>query len=59
MFGLTSMPEGDLIDELMLRWEAARQQGQNPQPEELCAERPQLTNAVRQRIRAVQTTEQV
>jgi serine/threonine protein kinase len=53
------MPEGDLIDELMFRWEAARQHGQSPQPEELCAEQPQLTNAVRQRIRAVLTMEQV
>ncbi len=53
------MPHSDIIDELMLRWEAARQQGQNPRPEELCAENPQLLTQVRQRIHAVQTMERV
>src|SRR5262245_1532679 len=53
------MPESDLIDELMLRWEAARQQGQDPRPEDLCAEHPQLITEVRQRIHAVQTMERV
>src|SRR4051812_31345463 len=53
------MPESDLLDELMFRWEAARRQGQNPEPEELCAAHPQLTNTVRQRILAVQTMERV
>src|SRR5262245_35086015 len=53
------MPEGDLIDELMLRWEAARGQGLNLQPEELCAAHPQLLDAVRQRILAIQTMERV
>jgi serine/threonine protein kinase len=54
-----TMSEGDLLDELMLRWEAARQQGQDRTPEELCAEHPQLLVRLRQRIRAVQTMEQV
>jgi serine/threonine protein kinase len=53
------MPEGDLIDELMLHWEAARQKGLNPQPEELCAEHPQLIDVLRQRILAVRTMERV
>jgi mono/diheme cytochrome c family protein len=54
-----TMSEGDFLDELMLRWEAARQQGQNLSPEELCAEHPQLLARLRQRIRAVQTMEHV
>jgi hypothetical protein len=53
------MPENDIIDELMLRWETARQRGQNPRPEELCAEHPQLITQVRRRIHAVQTMERV
>src|SRR5262249_4658194 len=53
------MPDSDIIDELMLRWEAARQEGQNPRPEEFCAEHPQLITEVRKRIKAVQTMEQV
>jgi hypothetical protein len=56
---ITHMPENDIIDELMLRWEAARQQGKNPPPEELCADHPQLITQVRQRIHAVQTMEGV
>jgi hypothetical protein len=53
------MPESDIIDELMLRWEAARQHGAAPRPEELCAEHPQLTTELRQRILAVETMERV
>ena len=53
------MPEDDLIDELMLRWEAGRQQGAAPRPEDLCAEHPQLTTELRQRIRAVEAMERV
>jgi mono/diheme cytochrome c family protein len=53
------MPENDVIDKLMLRWEAARQQGQDPRPEELCAEHPQLIPQLRQRIHAVQAMERV
>jgi serine/threonine protein kinase len=53
------MQENDLLDELMLRWEAARQLGKDPRPEELCAEYPQLISQVRQRIHAVQTMERV
>lgn len=53
------MPDNDPIDELMIRWEDARQQGQNPQAEELCADQPQLASQLRQRIRAVLTMEAV
>src|SRR5262245_10696807 len=53
------MPTSDLIDESMLRWEAARQEGRRLSAEELCAECPQLTEELRQRIHAVQTMEHV
>lgn len=53
------MPDTHLIDQLMLRWEAARQRGKDPPPEELCAEHPQLVTAVRQRILAAQTMEHI
>ena len=53
------MPDNDLIDELMLRWEAARQQGQNPRPEELCAEHPQFVVEVGRQIHAVLSMERV
>jgi serine/threonine-protein kinase len=52
------MPD-DPLDELMLRWEAARQQGHDALPEELCADCPALLTQVRQRILAVKTMEQV
>jgi serine/threonine protein kinase len=53
------MPDSDFIDELMLRWEAARQQGRQPRPEDLCAENPDLVVEMRKRIRAVETMERV
>src|SRR5262245_40025956 len=43
----------------MLRWEAARHQGQNPRPDELCAAHPELVTEVQRRIHAVQTMERV
>src|SRR5260370_21568235 len=55
--GHANMPTSETIDELMLRWEAARQQGRELPPEELCAERPEFTNELRQRIRAVKAME--
>ena len=48
-----SMATSDPIDELMARWEAARQQGQDPPIEELCADAPHLADEMRQRIRIV------
>ena len=53
------MAPDDPIDELMLRWEAARQQGRELAPEELCADCPELTDELRRRIHAVQAMEQV
>src|SRR5205814_9933000 len=53
------MPENDLIHELMLRWEAGRQQGAAPRPEDLCAEHPELTAELRRRIRAVEDMERI
>jgi serine/threonine protein kinase len=51
----TSVP----INELMLRWEAARQQGRDLSADELCAECPQLTDELLRRIRAVLAMEHV
>jgi mono/diheme cytochrome c family protein len=53
------MPDYDAIDELMLRWEAARQQGKDLSPEELCADHPPLVTQLRKRIDAVRTMEHV
>lgn len=53
------MPLSEQIDELLLRWEAARQQGRALTLNDLCAECPELTNEVQERIRAVQTMERV
>src|SRR5262245_48581967 len=53
------MPESEIIDELLLRWETARQKGENPRLEELCAEHPHLVPRVRQRISAVETMERI
>src|SRR5262245_54073711 len=47
------MPDGELIGELMLRWESARQEGKELTAEELCADCPQLVEDLRRRIRAV------
>jgi predicted Ser/Thr protein kinase len=49
----------NLIDELMARWEAARQEGREPSPEELCSEQPELADELGQRIRAVRAMEEV
>ena len=47
------------IDEIMLHWEAARQQGRNLAPEELCAESPLLLDEVRRRMDAILAMEQI
>src|SRR5262245_12408277 len=47
------MPASGPVDELMLRWEAARRLGQGPTAEELCAGCPHLADELRRRIRAV------
>jgi mono/diheme cytochrome c family protein len=53
------MSTSEHLDELMLRWEAARRQGKDLTPETLCAECPQLADELRQRIRAVRSMEHV
>lgn len=53
------MPASDNIDELMLRWEAARQQGRMLSAEELCADCPELAEELRARIRAVEDMERL
>jgi eukaryotic-like serine/threonine-protein kinase len=47
------------LDELMLRWDTARQQGGAVRPEELCADCPELAPALRQRTEAVEAMERV
>jgi serine/threonine protein kinase len=49
----TTMASQDSIDELMLRWEAARQQGRMLSPEELCADCPEMKEELHRQIRAV------
>jgi predicted Ser/Thr protein kinase len=53
------MSTSESIDEMMLRWEAARQQGRDVSPEQLCAECPQFADDLRRRIRAVLAMELV
>jgi predicted Ser/Thr protein kinase len=53
------MAKSEPIDELMLRWEAARQQGRDLTADALCAECPQLADELLRRIRAVLAMEDV
>jgi mono/diheme cytochrome c family protein/predicted Ser/Thr protein kinase len=53
------MPSRDQIDELMLRWEAARQQGQPLTAEQLCAACPSCLDELRGELRAVEEMEKV
>jgi mono/diheme cytochrome c family protein len=41
------------MEDVLLRWEEARRQGQEPAAEELCAGHPALTEEVRRRIQAI------
>lgn len=46
------------LSELLLRWQEARQQGQNLSAEELCADEcPELVDVLRQQIRALESME--
>jgi serine/threonine-protein kinase len=49
------MLDNDLIDELLDRWEEGQERGQSVSLEQLCADRPDLIDAVRQRISALRT----
>lgn len=53
------MPNADRIDELMLRWEAARQQGTRLSAEEVCGSTPSCLEEIRERIRAVEEMEAI
>jgi mono/diheme cytochrome c family protein len=53
------MSTTEQLEELMLRWEAGRGEGKEPTPEDLCAGCPQLTEDLRERIRAVQAMERI
>ncbi|MCI0457198.1 MAG: protein kinase [Gemmataceae bacterium] len=53
------MPASGPVEELMLRWEAARQLGQQLTVEELCAGCPHLADEVRRRIRVILAMEEV
>jgi mono/diheme cytochrome c family protein/predicted Ser/Thr protein kinase len=53
------MATSEPINELMLRWEAARQQGRDLSADELCGECPQLADELLRRIRAVLAMEHV
>jgi serine/threonine-protein kinase len=49
------MIDDDLINELLDRWEDAQERGQPVGVEQLCADHPQLIDAVRQRVSALRT----
>jgi mono/diheme cytochrome c family protein len=51
------MPTDESIDELMLRWEAARQAGRDMSAQELCADCPHMEGELQKRIRAVLSME--
>jgi serine/threonine-protein kinase len=53
------MPVSGSVEELLLRWEAARQQGQQLTAEELCADCPHLADEVRRRMGAILAMEDV
>jgi mono/diheme cytochrome c family protein len=53
------MPADGPVEELMLRWEAARRAGAGLPVEELCAGCPHLADEVRRRVRAVLAMEAV
>jgi serine/threonine-protein kinase len=48
------MSDDTTLDELLLRWEELRRQGQTPSAEDLCRDRPELLPALRQRMRALE-----
>ncbi len=48
------MSTNDLIEDLLLRWDDLREQGQNVTAEELCREHPEVLAEVERRLRALQ-----
>jgi mono/diheme cytochrome c family protein len=53
------MPASGSVEELLLRWEAARRLGKDLPVEELCAGSPHLADELRRRIRAIRVMEGV
>src|SRR4051794_40637689 len=53
------MSTSDQVEELLLRWESARRDGEALSPEALCAEFPHLTPELRCRIHLIESMEQV
>ena len=56
---MSDASQDDTLDELMARWEDMRRQGPAPSPEELCADQPQMVDALRRRIDAVKAMEHI
>jgi mono/diheme cytochrome c family protein len=54
-----AMPASGPVDELMLRWEEARQLGKELTVSDLCAECPELAEEVRRRIQAILAMEDI
>ena len=53
------MTAGDQIADLVLQWEAARHDGKQMSPEDLCQDCPQLKEELRERIEALEEMEQI
>src|SRR5262245_28915078 len=49
--------QDDVLADLLLRWQVARDQGQALSAESLCADAPELSEKLRQRISALQAME--
>src|SRR5579885_2871646 len=47
------MPDAVHLEDLLLRWEEARERGQAISPEELCRDHPELLPELRRRIQAL------
>lgn len=53
------MQHDERISELLLEWEAARENGRSPTPEELCRDQPELIQQVRGAIEALEARHRV
>src|SRR5437868_10715795 len=53
------MSPKERISELLLHWEELRDEGRTVPPEELCRDYPELTDAVRRRIEALEAVYRV
>ncbi|MEZ6059010.1 MAG: serine/threonine protein kinase [Planctomycetaceae bacterium] len=55
----TSMPSVDRVNELLDRWQAARRDGRELSPEELCRDCPEMRGLLELKIHALQRTDTV